>query len=233
MKRIYTTATDVYSWLGPSADDSDLAMAFLSSPRAARKPRRQGLAFTPVWTRREGIALRKLCEREYWRRMWIIQEVIHADRITIWCGSLSFDWDSAFDGLYATLKIIDDKHWLSHQPFGDAIFHSSAFTMVWQRAYWRHPETPLPTLRKLLEVFRDWKCTDPRDHVYALVGSATKETVVEPDYSRSAWELYNDVMLVNRCEGSDDKCDKYDDFLQLLLGLVGLGRGYTLREIYE
>lgn len=232
MKLIYTTATNVYSWLGPSADDSDLAMTFLSSSRAARTPRRRGLAFAPVWTRREGAALRELCEREYWRRMWIIQEVIHANKITVWCGSLSFDWASAFDRLYATLGTIDNNHWLSHQPFGDAVFHSSAFTMVWQRAYWRHPETPLPTLRRLLEVFRHWKCSDPRDHVYALVGMATKKTAVEPDYSRSASELYNDVLLVNPCDGFGDDCDKYDEFSQLLSELVGL-RSLTLGELYQ
>lgn len=56
-------------------------MNILSSSQAARILRRRALAFAPVWNRREGAALPELCEREYWQRMWIIQEAIRAEKI--------------------------------------------------------------------------------------------------------------------------------------------------------
>lgn len=92
---------------------------------------------------------------------------------------------------------------------------------------------PFPKLRRLSEGFRDWKCSDPRDHVYTLVNMTTNKTALEPDYSRSVWWLYNGVLLVNRCKDFCDECDKYDEFLQLLSGLVGLGECLMLRDMYE
>lgn len=112
MKLIYINADDVYVWLGPEADDSKLAMGFLS--RGGPKPLQpRGPGFHPVWTPQEARALGELCERPYWRRMWIIQEVIHADKIRVWCGDKSADW-TAFDRLYCTLKTLDDMGWATH-----------------------------------------------------------------------------------------------------------------------
>lgn len=214
MKLIYINADDVYVWLGREADDSKLAMRFLSrgGPKALR-PR--GSGFYPVWTPREARALGELCERPYWRRMWIIQEVIHADKIRVWCGDQNADW-RAFDKLYCTLKTLDDMGWATHHRHAIAVLQSSALTMVWQRAHWRHPETPAPTLQTLVEVFQEWKCSDLRDKVYALVGIAATRTAVVPDYSRSARQVYFDMIkgnLRNRLK-----------FCNLLSQLLGLGK---------
>lgn len=214
MKLIYTNADDVYVWLGREADDSKLAMRFLS--RGGPRPLRpRGSGFYPVWTPREARALGELCERPYWRRMWIIQEVIHAGKIRVWCGDQSADW-TAFDNLYCTLKTLDDMGWSTHHRHAIAVLQSSALTMVWQRAHWRHPETPVPTLQTLVEVFQEWKCSDLRDKVYALVGIAATGTAVLPDYSRSARQIYFDVIkgdLRNRPK-----------FCNLLSQLLGIGK---------
>lgn len=215
MKLIYTNASDVYVWLGGEADDSKIAMSFLS--RGGPKPLRpRGSGFFPVWTPREARALVELCERPYWRRMWIIQEVIHAENIRVWCGDQSADW-LAFDKLYGSLKTLDDMGWATHHRHAIAVLQSSALTMVWQRAHWRHPETPVPTLQTLVEVFQEWKCSDLRDKVYALVGIAATRTAVVPDYSRSARQVYLDVI------DGDDVVDK-PKFCNLLSQLLGLGK---------
>ncbi|KAK7723285.1 hypothetical protein SLS63_008938 [Diaporthe eres] len=215
MKLIYINADDVHVWLGPEADDSKIAMGFLSrgGPKILR-PR--GSGFYPVWTPREARALGELCERPYWRRMWIVQEVIHADKIRVWCGEQSADW-TAFDRLYRTLKTLDDMSWATHHRHAIAVLQSSALTMVWQRAHWRHPKTPIPTLQTLVEVFQDWKCSDLRDKVYALVGIAATGSAVVPDYSRSARQVYLDVI------DGDDVVDK-PKFCNLLSELLGLGK---------
>lgn len=98
--------------------------------RASRAPAAQkGLGTPPVWTDHEGAALRDLCEREYWRRMWIIQEVIHADRIRVWCGARNIDW-AVFDRLYLTLKTLEDTSWFAHHRYVMPVLQSFAFTMV-------------------------------------------------------------------------------------------------------
>ena len=72
MKQIYTYAANVCVWLGPAnqMQNSDLAMEFLSK-KASRQLRPRGMGFHHVWSREEGDALRDLCERSYWKRMWI------------------------------------------------------------------------------------------------------------------------------------------------------------------
>jgi hypothetical protein len=45
------------------------------------------------------------------------------------------------------------------------VLQSSAAVMIWQRAHWRHPQTRTPRLQMLIEVFRDWQCTDVRDKI--------------------------------------------------------------------
>lgn len=192
MKQIYSMASNVYIWLGRESENSRLAMDFLANE--GTKPLRQQVDdCRPIWDREEGKAIRDLCERPYWRRMWIIQEIIHANRLTVWCGSQRLDWP-VLDRLYLTMKRIEEENRLAHHELLTDVLRSPAFVMVWQRAHWRHPETPTPKLQTLIEVFQGWECTDIRDKVYALVSMADQETAVLPDYSRSPRQIYHDVL---------------------------------------
>jgi hypothetical protein len=192
MRDIYTRAEKVCIWLGKEADESDRAMDFLIN-RVKRKLTIKGLGFERLWSRNVGKALTQLCERSYWRRMWIIQEIVCAQNITIWCGTKSCEW-SAIGSLYLKAKALEDENWFTHHDYVVSVLQSSAAVMVWQRAHWRHPDTPTPRLETLIEIFRDWQCSDIRDNAYALVGMASKDTAVVPDYSRSALQLYHDVL---------------------------------------
>jgi hypothetical protein len=147
--------------------------------------------------------------------MWIIQEIISAERLTVWCGKNRFEW-GMLESLYLTLKTFEDTGWFAHHDYVMGVLQSSACVMVWQRAHWRHPETPTPRLQTLIEVFHDWKCTDVRDKIYALVGMANKETAIIPDYSKSAKQIYFAVQE----KASKDK-DHFYTLLSQVLGLPG------------
>ncbi|KAL3605229.1 hypothetical protein FPOAC2_00171 [Fusarium poae] len=192
MRRIYAQAKHVYIWLGQDVDDSDLAMAFLDSC-SKQKLKRRGLGYRSPWSRQEGRALTHLFNQPYWRRMWIIQEIIYAQDITIWCGSRSCEW-SAAESLYLKMKSLEDENWQTHHEYVVQVLQSSAAVMIWQRAHWRHPDTTAPSLLTLINIFQDWQCSDIRDKVYSLIGMASKDTAVTPDYSLSAHQLYHDVI---------------------------------------
>ncbi|KAI3400801.1 hypothetical protein diail_2010 [Diaporthe ilicicola] len=185
MKQIYSMASNVYIWLGPESENSRLAMDFLAN-EGTKPLKRQVDDYRPIWDMPEGKAIRDLCERPYWSRMWIIQEIIHANRLTVWCGSQRLDWP-VFDRLYLTLKALQETNSIDRHEFAMDILQSPAFVMLWQRAHWRHPETPTPKLQTLIEIFQSWNCTDLRDKVYALVSMADEKTAVLPDYSRSSF----------------------------------------------
>lgn len=192
MKQIYSMASRVYIWLGRESENSRLAMDFLAN-EGAKPLKRQVDDSRPIWSTQEGRAIRDLCERPYWRRMWVIQEIIHANKLTVWCGSQRLDWP-VLDKLYLTLKTLEEDQCLARHEFVADVLRSPAFVMVWQRAHWRHPETPTPKLQTLIEIFQGWECSDVRDKVYALVSMADQETAIIPDYSRSSRQIYHDVL---------------------------------------
>ncbi|RDW75495.1 hypothetical protein BP6252_06637 [Coleophoma cylindrospora] len=213
MKQIYVCATDVFVWLGSKADNSDLAMEFII--QQTNKPlRKRGSGYYPIWRGEVGKALHTLCERPYWSRMWIIQELLHAEKITVWCGKKSFEWTD-FESLYLKLKTLEDTNWFAHHKFHMAVMQSAAMTMVWQRAHWRHPDTPAPRLQRLIEIFRDWKCMEIKDKVFALVGMAAARITTVPDYALSTREVYFMVM-----DEVDTDRDHFANLLSQVLGLA-------------
>ncbi|KAF2020197.1 HET-domain-containing protein [Aaosphaeria arxii CBS 175.79] len=225
MKDIYRLAAEVYIWLGKGADNSDLAMTWLAK-KATRKLRPRGPSgYSNIWSMEEGKALVRLCERPYWRRMWIIQEVLHANNITLLCGSKSVKW-AAVESLYLTLKTLEDESWWAHHEYVIGVLQSPAAIMVWQRAHWRHPGTLSPHLQTLIEIFHDWQCKDIRDKVFALTGMARKSTSIVPDYSMTPRDVYFAV-----CEKHPDAGWKFENLLSQVLGLSGRDiklRGQTL-----
>lgn len=89
MRQIYASAAKVYMWLGQEDESSSIAMRFVAA-QASKPLRPRGPGYRPLWSRQEGKARHALCGRCYWRRMWIIQGLLHANDTTVWCGSLSF-----------------------------------------------------------------------------------------------------------------------------------------------
>jgi hypothetical protein len=212
MKKIYTTASEVYIWLGVEAENSDDAMDWLIE-KGSKKLRPHGPGYHPIWNRLQGKALVRLCERPYWRRMWIIQEIVHAERIVLWCGSKSVEWD-VVENLYLTLKTLQNEAWDVHHESVLGVLQSAAAVMAWQRAHWRHPGVPAPRLQTLIEVFQDWQCKDVRDKVFALVSMADQDTAIEPDYSLTVREIFYAVQ-----KNHADSGWKFGNLLSQLLGL--------------
>ncbi|KLO88643.1 uncharacterized protein LW93_4453 [Fusarium fujikuroi] len=215
MRQIYTSAAKVYVWLGQEDENSNIAMRFVAA-QASKPLRPRGSGYHSLWPRQEGKALHALCDRRYWRRMWIIQELLHANDITVWCGSLSFSWDD-LEKLYLKLKTIEESNWLAHHEYHLMVMQSSAAVMVWQRAHWRHPDTPVPSLQTLVEIFRDWQCTDLRDKVFALSGMATEESTLERDYALTTREVY--FAVLRHIEGPQEQ---FRALLSQIFGLAGL-----------
>ncbi|KAI0854642.1 heterokaryon incompatibility protein-domain-containing protein [Xylaria cubensis] len=214
MKQIYASAAEVYVWLGQKANNSDVAMHFLAT-HASKPLRRRGQGYYPVWSKQQGNALYALCERPYWRRMWIIQELLHAKDITVWCGSFHFSWEN-LETLYLKLKTVEESNWFAHHKYHMMVMQSSAAVMVWQRAHWRHPNTPVPRLQTLIEIFRDWQCTEIRDKVFALSGMATQESTVVPDYALTTREVY--FAVLQNIRGQQEQ---FRILLSQILGLAG------------
>ncbi|KAI1170519.1 heterokaryon incompatibility protein-domain-containing protein [Nemania sp. FL0916] len=192
MKHIYASADQVFLWLGKECNGSDKAMSFIRN-QATKPPNKRGQGYRSIWPIALGQAIHDLCERPYWKRMWIIQEILHSNSITVWCGSQSIAWE-ALEKLYLKLKTLEEANWLSHHKLHTQVAQSPAAMMLWQRAHWRHEGTPVPQLQTLIDIFRDFKCSDIKDKVFALVGMATIDSAIVPNYALTTKEIYFGVM---------------------------------------
>lgn len=160
MGSIYTNAKLIYAWLGPEADDSDSIFEYLQHFSGISVRDRNGHQNCPIKSLPEE-ALRALCHREYWHRMWIKQEIVLAKEIRIYCGSRSLDWDtiSTWAGM-AVLSTINSE-WKDE----------SLNRLALHRTDLENGEVmPLQTL--LLDYHMS-RCKDVRDHVFALLSLAS------------------------------------------------------------
>jgi len=86
MGDVFRKAQMVRIWLGEEADGSDDALSMLSQLQ-------QGIGVLDVRINDTDLtsghldSMHKLCERPWWRRIWVIQEVVLARRAVMHCGS--------------------------------------------------------------------------------------------------------------------------------------------------
>ncbi|KAI8185545.1 Heterokaryon incompatibility protein 6, OR allele [Colletotrichum sp. SAR 10_65] len=125
MPDIYGIAARVLVYLGPSADNSDLAIAFLEHisdfadyldevlPTANFAAALAAGFVMPPPDAPDWPALRAFLRRPWFRRVWVIQEFVNATELTVMCGAREIDWRRLF---LATRAYVDNLR-LAHQGF--------------------------------------------------------------------------------------------------------------------
>jgi hypothetical protein len=198
MGAIYNLATEVIVWLGPHKDRSKLAITFIQDNMHTRRKLRPD--FLQDSFQEELQAILDLTRREYWRRVWIIQEVFKARTITIHCGFDRLPW--TFIGRFFRHL---EKSWAHlgsnkvNPKFGE-LLQSPAAKLTEHRSYQQ------VDLETLLTTYRYSLCCDPRDKVYSLLGLAKRKLRahskamdakewVAVDYSTSPQELFRNLIL--------------------------------------
>lgn len=100
MRDIYGDAYSVIAWLGEEKNDSNEAIQLLFDLLDASKANlgpgiEAKLQSEPRYLRTGWIALNQLMKREYWYRLWIIQEVdLGSPGTIIRCSDVSINWES-------------------------------------------------------------------------------------------------------------------------------------------
>jgi hypothetical protein len=145
----------------------------------------------------ELLALRDLASRQWFRRIWITQELALASEVTMICGHRSISWDIFIFGFAMTF--IDGGSasggWDEDQNFIGALVQIREWIHRPASVHYQHPVT----LLDLLHDCRIFEATDPRDKVYGLLGIAPPDSEaisVEVDYCKSVEEVYEDLARV-------------------------------------
>ena len=199
MGDIYASATRTTVWLGEESAQSDVAMDFIHSLRDG---------IHTYDTKADQIltqAITELMGREWWTRVWVIQEALMSRRVILMCGDKEVD-------LVYFIQLIKDKefrkafsiedgpkmpHRLTKRSFQnmtlkDKFKHPSLLSeqpfinlLTDWYAYKQQAETSGLNLMDLTLLTHGFRASVQRDKIFALLGLTTPEarSLIIPDYS--------------------------------------------------
>ena len=218
MGAIYSSASIVYSWLG--ADEAGAMTAAIKAVKTVQhvadstpnwltdiswmkrypsilEVNKTGNSFCiPVWE-----SLRTFLLDPYWTRVWILQEMVLAQSLTVMVGKHGIDFE-------AVMKFVQLAEQFSPEsrlgegiiPFEILYLLKSNWIPIWNhltvRKFREHSKSfkEWRDSEKLEAIFStlDHQATDPKDKVFALQGLLGN--IIPPDYSRSTIEVYSSLV---------------------------------------
>lgn len=198
MGAIYRQAENVCVWLGKANTSSRVAFNFLellSSKKWMKileKKRIPKTGFRHCWT-----ALNRLLQRPYWGRLWVIQEIVLASRIDVYCGDDVIDWESLSTVLILIASFRGEDWRPIHREFGVSIGNSVAARLCRQRMSQvgqKVNDTGITdSLFLILYKYRDANCMESRDKIFGLHSLAPEccRAAVPVDYTCASYDLYS------------------------------------------
>jgi hypothetical protein len=181
MRDIYSAAQTVLVWLGPH--DAGSPQLFESFKLIAGDPAFQQTSLSLDWKENILQAFENLMSRSYWKRTWIIQEIVLASNIRFFCGDASTPWLD-FVAMYKAWTWTQD--WTrSLQPRPKWLYispkpHSTIFAKKSRRNDHRMETLDMlihlrkrdaePLFIEMMDWNHPYECFDFRDRVYGMLG---------------------------------------------------------------
>jgi ankyrin repeat protein len=205
MGEIFAAAERVIAWIGPAHDDSDSAIenVRLASPQwTARK------SAAKKWSSPEASAIRAICMRRYWMRLWIFQELLLARRAVLMCGSRVIPI-SAFTTFLLAIKDCRVSQHAAEQHEFQSVRESPAMKIM---EYVARPRAGPSPILDLMLATRELRCSDIRDRVFAVlsVDNGPLRTL-SADYEKSIPRLVNDVLRDHHAFEAPKALDKINE----------------------
>ena len=217
MGSIYERAKTVIIWLGPEREHSGPAMKLteelgdhamllnelqrqtsnLGDPALVHKLNTQILDLFLQLDRFSWITLMTdLLNRAWWRRLWVLQELLLAKNAIMACGFHTAPWlkFSAILNLMVDLSMAewDTGNFDRSIAATDIVRH--ALPMIITERSFRQSEGEGLSLKRTSESNLDeLQCTDPRDRLYGFLGLLRKseQTKLLVDYSKTCSEVFS------------------------------------------
>jgi hypothetical protein len=199
MRDIYQKSSHVIISLGKSTKKTDQVMDAIYPLYAYQKSEKSQKVYSPA-----GSALPLLGDflrHPYFSRIWVIQEVASADKVTIICGNRAVQYDHLVDLLWKLTLFGHESFLRGYDPVapGHAFFlrapegYQNSILMSEMR-YNLQSKAPGLSFSEILVRLSHFHSTDPRDKIYGLLGFVKEKGEIpsEPDYddSNQPEELY-------------------------------------------
>jgi hypothetical protein len=211
MNAIYRSADSVTAWLGPEADDSQFAIETMERWKLEITQRSETTkkndwdtlaAITPsdptfygppgTTPHRAWLAIKKIWERSWWSRAWIVQEATLAGsrHLSLMCGKDRVYWDE----FAVAISVAESLG--RYDIFQAAETYLQSFPKRLRAFRLERACGCYLTLRMVLEHIRSYECGDDRDKVFAALGMAADVGIgdIIPDYGKSVEDTYIDVV---------------------------------------
>ena len=195
MHTIYRNAQSCLAWLWPPVKNAELAMSSIARLKNMWDLEDRDFG-RPEWQ-----AAIELLAHEFWRRLWILQELVFATAVNVSCGGIDVPL-SQFFALKDNLARLERRE---HPTGGHTLYlvqrqkaaRSSSIVMeLGTRPSVNSEDRPAYPLLNLLTLKTGMRATDPRDHIFALLSLLPQsEWPLAPDYSLDVREVFTMVTL--------------------------------------
>jgi hypothetical protein len=191
MKDIFSSASRVVVWLGSATPGSKDALDYFNSLSDDALTESALIRSHPNNTNAWLNLGRDILDREWWTRVWIIQEAVLAREIVVVCGSQSTSWKS----LSWLVKIALRRGFsIQHEDIayaGDFLY--AAQTLDTYRTKYK-TNGPM-SFGTLVNEFHHHHSTLPIDRIYGIMGIARNldSWDTKPDYSLNPVIAYMDM----------------------------------------
>lgn len=201
MINVYSQAKVVNIWLGPANGDSPMGMETLKYLAESNFDN------PPPWVRNPKAAslegLREVIDRDYFKRIWVVQEAAVSQKAIMMCGNDSLQWSN--DPIqvrkfirrikYAAISPQWEQAGLSQLNLG---FFLQVLNMQMQHIERQHGMSfmlPLDILDVAFEM-RHRKATDPRDKLFAVMGLVDGNLggILQSNYSMGVETVFQNLL---------------------------------------
>ncbi|TVY39297.1 hypothetical protein LOCC1_G006270 [Lachnellula occidentalis] len=192
MSQIYQRASKVLVWLGDSDEVSDFAFDKVN-------PRMPWADVSAPLERATASTLTSLFNRPYWRRVWILQEILSGYNLEVYCGTKKAPWMQ----FVSVMRFMDSKADKDPEEQDNGIAFAKWCVGTPGIAMLRLQNGQTPTQHKMSDLLKmcqkhEYGCYDIRDRIYGLVSISEKDEdglKIDPDYSKSQAQLCIDTFL--------------------------------------
>lgn len=211
MTEIYAQAEEVAIWLGPEENDSSLAIELLKEIFIKEVFPDQITDLVLSQTRQQAVrAMVSLFQRDYWNRLWVVQEVFNAKAVKVYCGSTKLPW-AAYKKAACIFHRYKNELELYFSGGSSPRFTEnysalpSAFSYAQVLAY-EGPNSLLDpdslkglgeeSLLSVMRACRRKLTSEPRDRVFGILGVLPENVRLEflVNYSLSVKTIYTNVV---------------------------------------
>ena len=137
-------------------------------------------------------AVSALISRSWWRRLWVIQELVLSRQAYLRCGPLAITWDSFeyFLDVCELFMLCNPTH-PTFYPAYIIGYKSFILSKCWRQVQ-NGEQSTMFQLFEMMITIAIRETSDPRDRVYALLGLAkdSEQLRIRPDYSLSCAQVY-------------------------------------------